>query len=131
MTWPPHPPRPRANRRRPTRTTTQRGLGAPHQALRAQLLAQLTDGTPCPERPDGPGTPACGQPMIHPDRCALPPDGRDGHCRYCRLDLCHPIARALGGDGAGSYLGHARCNRRAGARIRASIHRTPATPPTW
>jgi hypothetical protein len=114
-------------------TTAQRGLGRGHQARRKQLLAELVDGTPCLERAGGPGAPVCGQPMWHPTRCPFPPDRRaDGRCGACRLDLCHGVARALGGHGQDSRLGHAYCNRAAGPRLAATLARARRPqPPTW
>ena len=65
-------------------TTTQRGLGGQHQALRRQKLAILVDGTPCRR---------CGHPRYHPARCP------HGPCWLCTLDLGHHTDRVLGGQG--------------------------------
>jgi histone acetyltransferase (RNA polymerase elongator complex component) len=82
-------------------TTTQRGLGGDHQALRRQKLAALVDGTPCRR---------CGHPMIHPKRC------KQGRCFFCLLDLGHYEARVHGGRGP-RELEHRWCNRSAGTRL--------------
>lgn len=73
-------------------TTTQRGLGAPHQADIRRLRATLQDGEPCWR---------CGQPMYH----------------WQALDRDHLTARALGGANGPAVLAHASCNRSAGARL--------------
>ena len=67
-------------------TTTQRGYGADHQALRRQLLAQFTPGQPCAR---------CGQPMW----------------TKAHIDLGHTADRS-----AYTGLEHRRCNRADGAR---------------
>ncbi len=82
-------------------TTTQRGLGADHQALRRQKLKVLVDGTPCRR---------CALPMVHPDHCC------HGRCFYCRLDLGHHTDRVLGGQGP-RELEHEHCNRSAGTKL--------------
>ena len=99
--------------------TPPRGHGAAHQRIKKELLAGLADGQLCMEHPAGPGTPPCARPMRHPARCC------GGRCFTCRLDLCHRTPRALGGDHTGARLGHARCNRQAGARLRNALYRTP------
>jgi hypothetical protein len=96
-------------------TTTQRGLGAEHQALRKHKLAVLVDGTPCRR---------CGHPMYHPTRCRY--CNRRG-CFFCTLDLGHPddAPRVLTQGGAdhtrpsvgGRELEHRHCNRSAGTRL--------------
>jgi len=72
-----------ANQRQAQRrgTTTQRGYGPPHQALRTQLIAQWIPGQPCAH---------CGRPMT---------DRND-------LDLAHTPDRT-GYRG----LAHSACNR--------------------
>ena len=73
-------------------TTTQRGLGHPHQRDRRRQLAGLRDGQPCPR---------CGHPMY----------------RWQYLDLDHVIPRALGGTGGPAVLTHRYCNRSVGAKM--------------
>jgi hypothetical protein len=91
-------------------TTTARGLGHQHQALRAYKLSVLVDGTPCRR---------CGQPRYHPTRCP------HGPCRLCRLDLGHDQSRALGGPHPQGLreLEHVRCNRSAGAKLGNQLRR--------
>ena len=86
-------------------TTTQRGLGAKHQADRKRLLARLRDGTPCPR---------CGQPMY----------------RWQRLDRDHVVDRALGGTDGPAVLSHQHCNRSAGARMGNQMRGTRGRWPT-
>jgi 5-methylcytosine-specific restriction endonuclease McrA len=71
-------------------TTTARGLGYEHQALRARLLP-LAFGKPCP---------LCGKPML----------------KGQALDLDHEVPRVVGGKGP-RRMAHRRCNRSAGARL--------------
>jgi hypothetical protein len=96
-------------------TTTQRGLGTEHQALRKHKLATLVDGTPCRR---------CDQPMIHPDRC--PACNRTG-CFHCTLDLGHPDdaprVLARGQPTRDRELEHRKCNRGAGARLGNRLRR--------
>jgi 5-methylcytosine-specific restriction endonuclease McrA len=73
-------------------TTTQRGLGAAHQADKRTLKAALQDGTPCWR---------CGQPMY----------------RWQKLDRDHIIDRVNGGTDGPAVLAHEHCNRSAGARM--------------
>ena len=75
-------------------TTTQRGLGAEHQAARRRALAHLTanPGQPCLR---------CGQPMT----INMP------------LDYDHQLPRALGGASGPRALAHRHCNRSHGARL--------------
>ena len=76
-------------------TTTARGYGARHQALRRLLLARWRPGDPCAR---------CGQPMWQRWRTA---NGR----RVTAIDLGHTADRT-GWTG----LEHAACNRADGAR---------------
>lgn len=75
-----------------TGTTTQRGLGAPHQADKRRLKREMRPGQPCPR---------CGQPMWP----------------HQALDRGHAIPRALGGVNSPGRLEHASCNRSAGAAM--------------
>lgn len=85
-------------------TTTQRGLGYPHQRLRAALLPQAY-GTACPR---------CGQLMLQ---------GQD-------LDLDHDqLPRALGGRAGQGRMAHRSCNRRAGSLLGAAMRRARKLPP--
>jgi hypothetical protein len=84
-------------------TTTARGLGAQHQALRAYKLSVLIDGTPCRR---------CGHPRYHPAPGRCP----HGPCWMCRLDLGHHTDRVFGGQGP-RELEHTHCNRKAGAKL--------------
>ena len=88
-------------------TTTQRGLGHEHQALRRLKLATLVHGSPCRR---------CRQPRYHPARCP------NGPCWQCRLDLGHWTDRVFGGQGPRD-LEHTHCNRAAGARLRNRLYR--------
>jgi hypothetical protein len=72
-------------------TTTQRGLGFPHQRDRKRQLAGLRDGQPCPR---------CGRPMY----------------RWQYLDLDDFPGRMFGGPQV-KLLSHRYCNRAAGARM--------------
>jgi 5-methylcytosine-specific restriction endonuclease McrA len=86
-------------------TTTARGLGAAHQALRRRLLP-LAWGQPCP---------LCGQLMLQGQA----------------LDLDHAVPRAHGlaaAEAGPKRMCHTRCNRRAGSRLghqrRAALRQT-------
>jgi hypothetical protein len=102
-------------------TTTQRGLGAEHQALRKHKLAALVDGTPCRR---------CGHPRYHPKRC--PYCQRHG-CFFCILDLGHSddtprfLARNLADHARPIHgqceLEHRHCNRKAGAKLLNKLKR--------
>jgi hypothetical protein len=81
-------------------TTTERGLGADHQADKKRLLAALRDGEPCWR---------CGQPMY----------------RTQKLDRDHVIDRVLGGAQGPAVLSHASCNRAAGGRLGHQIYPFP------
>lgn len=109
------------------RTTTEKGLGWPHQKDRARALARHHDGTPCPCldlndcgpacpcRPHGRGLPMYLDPALNPD--ALP------------LELDHTLARSQGGT-RGDRLMLATCNRSRGDGTRATT--PPAfTRPAW
>lgn len=86
------------------RTTTQRGLGHRHQALRRALLPHAY-GTPCPR---------CGRLMLH---------GQE-------LDLDHvELPRALGGRPGTGRMAHRHCNRSAGARLGNALRAARATLP--
>jgi hypothetical protein len=76
---------------RPRRTTTQRGLGYPHQREGKRLRAGLRDGTPCPY---------CGRGMY----------------RWQELDVDDWPGRMFGGPQI-KRLAHRYCNRSAGARM--------------
>lgn len=71
------------------RTTTQRGLGAEHQARRKWLLDNHVDGSLCVR---------CGQPMWKDEQ---------------QLDADHTVPRSQGGTKADRLL-HASCNRSRG-----------------
>jgi len=88
-------------------TTTARGYGSSHQALRARLLAAWKPGQPCAR---------CGQPMLY--RWLLTPDGK----RVSAIDLGHL-------DGKTGYRGleHRSCNRRDGQRKTTAINRARGT----
>lgn len=77
-------------------TTTQRGLGAPHQRRRRVLLAQHVEGVPCA---------VCGRPMY----------------RHQGLDADHSVERAVVGahHAVADRLLHAPCNRGRWQRRRA------------
>ncbi len=98
-----------------TLTTTQRGLGAQHQALRRKLLAELRDGDPCA-------------------RCLRQGTYHPMYRRQARLlDVDHiDTPRALGGQPGQGALAHRTCNRSAGAalgnRLRAGRPRIPTAP---
>jgi hypothetical protein len=79
--------------------------GNEHQKARAQALALLVDGTPCPR---------CKRPMHH----------------WQKLDYDHVVPLCLGGAMDGQrLLSHAKCNRSAGAalgnRLRGKTTRKP------
>jgi len=99
-------------------TTTQRGLGYPHQQDKRRLLAELVDGTPCP-LPQYCG----GEPMIHPNRCEF------GPCFWCTLDRDHTVPRAVGGTDSPGRLSHSSCNRRAGSRLGNQLRRGRVSQP--
>jgi len=84
-------------------TTTARGYGSSHQALRARLLAAWKPGQPCAR---------CGQPMWH--RWKLDQYGR----RVTALHLGHT-------DDRRGYTGleHRACNRRDGQRKTTAVLR--------
>lgn len=85
-----------------TKTTTQRGYGHTHQQQRRKLLAQLKDGTPCPE---------CGKPMFKTatknfDNAALEADHGPGNAlKYAQDKQATKATRLL----------HRTCNRSGGA----------------
>lgn len=82
-------------------TTTQRGYGWEHQQARAQALATLQDGTPCP-------FPRCGRPMTQ------------AMARHLDYDHYPPLAQ--GGQPNGPRrLSHAHCNRQAGQRLAVAL----------
>lgn len=103
----------------PKASTTARGLGAPHRALRASLLPAAI-GTPCPGPWQGRRSPRCTRIMVNPGL----------------MDLDDRVPRYLGGR---SYVDGARicclrCNRSAGGRQGAIItnaNRRRARLPTW
>ena len=84
-------------------TTTARGYGAAHQALRNRLLAAWKPGQPCAR---------CGQPMWH--RWTTDADGK----RVSAIDLGHNDQRT-------GYTGleHRGCNRRDGQAKTTAINR--------
>ncbi len=86
----------------PRLTTTQRGLGAPHQQQSKRMRKNMRQGQPCC---------ICGQPMYH----------------WQPIELDHLVPRALGGIGGPTALAHQHCNRRQGAilgnRLRARRRR--------
>lgn len=105
-------------------TTTEKGLGHEHRTERLRQLAVLLDRGPRPCR-------RCLQLMVHPKRCPGRPDGRDGQCFHCRLDLGHDQSRVLGGQGPRD-LEHARCNRRGGGQLGGLLRRAvPRTTRRW
>jgi len=87
---------------KPAQTTTQRGYGTQHQKQRRKLLAQLKDGTPCPE---------CGKPMFKTasknfDKAALEADHGPGNAlKYAENKQATKATRLL----------HRTCNRSGGA----------------
>ena len=87
-----------AYRQRHRGTTTQRGLGAAHQADLKRLKAAHRDGDPCWR---------CGQPMY----------------KSQKLERDHIVDRSAGGANGPAVLAHASCNRRAGQRLTAQILR--------
>lgn len=92
--------------------TTAVGLGyTQHQKPRAQALAALIDGTPCPR---------CGRGMY---RWMI--TWVDGRPTSRWLDYDHVVPRALGGNGP-RRLVHRRCNRRAGAILGNRMRRGKA-----
>ena len=90
-------------------STTQRGYGSQHQALRSRLLAQWKPGQPCAR---------CGQPMWH--RWMLDSTGR----KVSAIDLGHA-------DDRSRYTGleHRACNRRDGQRKTTVINRARGITP--
>jgi 5-methylcytosine-specific restriction endonuclease McrA len=79
-------------------TPASRGYGYAHRKQRAEALAMLIDGTPCP---------LCRLPMLK---------GKQS------LELDHVVPLALTGRDSGNgpvRLVHARCNQRRGARLGA------------
>lgn len=90
-------------------TTTQRGYGSQHQALRARLLAAWKPGQPCAR---------CGQPMLY--RWLIDASGR----RVSAIDLGH-------NDGKNGYQGleHRACNRRDGQAKTTAINRARGITP--
>jgi hypothetical protein len=93
-------------RKKPAKTTKERGLGWEHQKRVAQLKQRHRPGTPCR---------LCGKPMW--DVSTL--DG--GHARGQE--------RALGGKHLPDALEHRGCNRSAGAKFLHAMqgHRPPPT----
>lgn len=85
-----------------SKTTTQRGYGHTHQKQRRRLLAQHTDGAPCPE---------CGRPMFKDadknfDGAALEADHGPGSAlKYAGNKKATKATRLL----------HRTCNRAGGA----------------
>jgi hypothetical protein len=88
-------------------TTTERGLGSPHQRIGRQLFAVWKPGDPCAR---------CGQPMWH--RWTVTADGR----RVSAIDVDDFPGRIYGGPQV-KRLSHRSCNRRAGQAITAAINR--------
>lgn len=84
------------------KTTTQRGYGHAHQQQRRKLIAQLKNGTPCPE---------CGKPMFKTaaknfDHAPLEADHGPGHAlKHAKNKQTTLATRLL----------HRTCNRRGGA----------------
>jgi hypothetical protein len=79
-------------------TTSQRGLGADHQADKKRLKALHRDGDLCWR---------CGQPMY----------------KSQELDRDHMVDRVLGGASGPAVLAHAACNRSAGAKLGNQLRR--------
>ena len=103
VNWYDHPPataNPQATK--PKTSTDQRGYGWRHQKRRRVLLAQLKDGSPCPE---------CGQPMYKQaernfDHAALEADHGPGNAlKYADNKQATKATRLL----------HRTCNRSGGA----------------
>lgn len=99
--------------------TTQRGLGAGHQAMRRRLLPAAL-GTRCPGPWTGPRSPRCTGLMTDP----------------ARMDLDDRIPRALGGTSTttGGRICCTPCNRAHGARLgnrMRSRTRNAAALPRW
>jgi len=88
-------------------TTTERGLGSPHQRIGRQLFAAWKPGDPCAR---------CGLPMLH--RWIIQKDGR----RVSAIDVDDFPGRVYGGPQV-KRLSHRSCNRRAGQAITAAINR--------
>lgn len=85
-------------------STTSRGYGSRHQALRSRLLAAWRPGQPCAR---------CGQPMWQ--RWTTGASGK----RVSAIDLGH-----VDGDKTRySGLEHVACNRRAGQRQTTAVNR--------
>lgn len=80
-------------------TTTERGYGWKHQKRRAELLANLKPGTPCPR---------CGRPM-HPGDA---------------LDAGHSTPLTLDAGAVADRLECASCNRSDGGRLRHQLDPT-------
>jgi hypothetical protein len=78
-------------------TTTQKGLGWAHQKVRAALLRDLIEGTPCEW---------CGEPMYTNQQ----------------LEADHSLARSHGGTRADRLL-HKTCNRKRGDGTKAGMKR--------
>lgn len=100
-------------------TTTQRGLGAGHQALRKRLIPAAL-GTACPGPWHGPRSKHCTRIMTDPKR----------------MDLDDRVPRAYGGTSTttGARITCRACNRSAGARLGNQMRRARRTPlalPQW
>lgn len=98
-------------------TTTQRGLGAAHQKLRAQLLPAAL-GTHCPGPWTGPRSTKCTGLMTNP----------------AHMDLDDRVPRAYGGRSTinGARMCCRSCNRGHGGRLSQQIRTAKRKPlPTW
>jgi hypothetical protein len=98
---------------RQRRTTTQRGLGSPHQKTRVQSLTDLRDGDPC-ARCELRG-------VYHPMWRSLV-TWKNGKPTSRWLDLDDFPGRVYGGPQV-KRLSWRKCNRRAGQRITTMILR--------
>ena len=85
-------------------TTTQKGLGWAHQKVRAALLRDLIEGTPCTW---------CDKPMY-----SMPNMNYD----HKPLEADHSLARSHGGTRADRLL-HSHCNRVRGDGTKGGMRR--------
>lgn len=89
-------------------STTQRGLGAPHQSARQQALATMPEGALCAR--------CAAHGIEHPMTRAAITRRPDGRYVAPLLDLDDFPGRVYGGPQV-KRLSWRKCNRRAGARL--------------